>query len=90
MYSVFFTKQAQKDIPKLKAAHLDAKVKQLIEICKEPTLEESIFNIVWCIPYWNHKKLLKSFRYGPTTSSKSINSQPTPLFSRGSFYDKNI
>ena len=35
MYSVFFTKQAQKDIPKLKAAHLDAKVKQLIEIIRE-------------------------------------------------------
>ena len=34
MYQVVYTKTAVKDIPKLKAAHLDAKAKALIEIIK--------------------------------------------------------
>ena len=33
-YKVVYTKDAQKDIPKLKAAHLDAKVRALIEVLK--------------------------------------------------------
>ncbi|MCH5212161.1 MAG: Txe/YoeB family addiction module toxin [Oscillospiraceae bacterium] len=32
MYSIFYTKDAQKAIPKLKAAHLDEKAKKLINI----------------------------------------------------------
>lgn len=35
MYEVVYTKTAAKDIPKLKAAHLDDKAKQLISIIKE-------------------------------------------------------
>lgn len=35
MYEIFYTKTAQKDIPKLKVAHLDQKAKQLITIIKE-------------------------------------------------------
>lgn len=34
MYKVVYTKTAVKDIPKLKAAHLDEKAKSLIEIIK--------------------------------------------------------
>ena len=37
MYSIFYTKDAQKAIPKLKAAHLDEKAKKLIDIvCENP------------------------------------------------------
>lgn len=35
MYSIVYTKTAVKDIPKLKAAHLDKKAKALIELIKE-------------------------------------------------------
>lgn len=35
MYKVVYTKTALKDIPKLKAVHLDGKAKSLIELIKE-------------------------------------------------------
>ena len=35
MYKVVYTKTAAKDIPKLKAAHLDTKAKVLIEVIRE-------------------------------------------------------
>lgn len=35
MYKIVYTKAAVKDIPKLKAAHLDIKAKVLIEVIKE-------------------------------------------------------
>jgi Txe/YoeB family toxin of toxin-antitoxin system len=35
MYSVFYTKKAKNDIPKLKAAKLDSKTRALIELLKE-------------------------------------------------------
>lgn len=35
MYKIVYTKTALKDIPKLKAAHLDAKAKVLIDIIRE-------------------------------------------------------
>ena len=35
MFEILYTKTALKDIPKLKAAHLDQKAKQLISIIKE-------------------------------------------------------
>lgn len=35
MYQIFFTKTASKDIPKLKAAHLDDTAKSLIDILRE-------------------------------------------------------
>lgn len=35
MYTIFYTKTAQKDISKLKAAHLDNKAKELIAIIRE-------------------------------------------------------
>lgn len=35
MYKIVYTKVAVKDIPKLKAAHLDIKAKALIEVIKE-------------------------------------------------------
>ena len=35
MYKIFFTKSSLKAIPKLKAAHLDGKVQQLIDILRE-------------------------------------------------------
>lgn len=35
MYEIFYTKTALKDIPKLKAAHLDSKAKVLIDIIRE-------------------------------------------------------
>ena len=34
-YKIIYTKEVLKDIPKLKAAHLDEKAKALIEIIKE-------------------------------------------------------
>lgn len=34
MYKIVYTKTAVKDIPKLKAAHLDNKVKALIEVIR--------------------------------------------------------
>jgi Txe/YoeB family toxin of toxin-antitoxin system len=34
-YAIVYTKKAASDIPKLKAAHLDAKAKALIEILRE-------------------------------------------------------
>lgn len=35
MYKIVYTKAAVKDIPKLKAAHLDIKAKALIKVIKE-------------------------------------------------------
>ena len=35
MYKIVYTKAATKDIPKLKAAHLDSKAKALIDIIRE-------------------------------------------------------
>lgn len=35
MYKIFYTKDAQKAIPKLKAAKLDGKAKKLIDIIRE-------------------------------------------------------
>lgn len=35
MYEILYTKAAAKDIPKLKAAHLDQKAKALIEIIRK-------------------------------------------------------
>lgn len=35
MYAIVYTKTALKDIPKLKAAHLDGKAKELIAIIRE-------------------------------------------------------
>ena len=35
MYKIVYTKAAAKDIPKLKAAHLDAKARALIEVIRE-------------------------------------------------------
>ncbi|MGM9639799.1 MAG: Txe/YoeB family addiction module toxin [Faecousia sp.] len=35
MYQIFYTKTAVKDIPKLKAAHLDGKAKALLEVIRE-------------------------------------------------------
>lgn len=35
MYKIFYTKAAQKDIPKLKSAHLDGKARELIDIIRE-------------------------------------------------------
>lgn len=48
MYQILYTKTAQKDIPKLKAAHLDKTAKNLIELIKEnpyqtpPTYEKLV------------------------------------------------
>ncbi len=35
MYKIVYTKTATKDIPKLKAAHLDVKAKALIDVIRE-------------------------------------------------------
>lgn len=35
MYSIFYTKKAVNDIPKLKAAKLDDKAKRLVELIRE-------------------------------------------------------
>ncbi|HIT33485.1 MAG TPA: Txe/YoeB family addiction module toxin [Candidatus Faecousia intestinigallinarum] len=35
MYQIVYTKTALKDIPKIKSAHLDGKVKALLEILRE-------------------------------------------------------
>lgn len=35
MYQIFYTKTALKDIPKLKAAHLDGKAKALIDVLRK-------------------------------------------------------
>lgn len=35
MYRITYTKAATKDIPRLKAAHLDSKAKALIEVIRE-------------------------------------------------------
>lgn len=35
MYKIFYTKTACKDIPKLKAAHLDGKAKELIAVIRQ-------------------------------------------------------
>lgn len=48
MYKIVYTKTAAKDIPKLKAAHLDGKAKALIDLIKEnpyqtpPTYEKLV------------------------------------------------
>lgn len=48
MYQILYTKTAQKDISKLKAAHLDKTAKNLIELIKEnpyqtpPTYEKLV------------------------------------------------
>lgn len=39
MYKIVYTKTAIKDIPKLKAAHLDTKAKNLIELIKKNPFE---------------------------------------------------
>lgn len=35
MYTIVFTRTAAKDVPKLKAAHLDVKAKELIDIIRD-------------------------------------------------------
>ena len=35
MYAIVYTKTAQKDIPKLKAAHLGDKAKKLVDVIRE-------------------------------------------------------
>ena len=35
MYTIFFTKTAAKDVSKLKAAHLDGKAKELLDIIRK-------------------------------------------------------
>ena len=35
MYKIFYTKDAQKAIPKLKSAHLDEKAKKLIDVIRK-------------------------------------------------------
>ena len=35
MYQIVYTRTAAKDIPKLKAAHLDTKAKELLEIIRQ-------------------------------------------------------
>ncbi len=48
MYKIVYTKTAAKDIPKLKAAHLDGKAKALIDLVREdpyrtpPTYEKLV------------------------------------------------
>ncbi len=50
MYKIVYTKTAAKDIPKLKAAHLDGKAKALIDLLKvnpyqtPPTYEKLVGN----------------------------------------------
>lgn len=50
-YNIIYTKEALKDIPKLKSAHLDNKAKMLIEVIKEnpfqtpPTYEKLLGNL---------------------------------------------
>lgn len=39
MYQIVYAKAALKDIPKIKAAHLDGKVKALLEIIRENPFE---------------------------------------------------
>ena len=51
MYQIAYTKTALKDIPKLKAAHLDKKAKALIEVIRQnpyqtpPTYEKLVGNM---------------------------------------------
>lgn len=51
MYKIAYTKTAVKDIPKLKAAHLDAKAKALIDVIRKdpyqspPSYEKLIGNL---------------------------------------------
>ena len=51
MYTIKYTKAAVKDIPKLKAAHLDSKAKLLIDLIREnpyqtqPSYEKLIGNL---------------------------------------------
>ncbi len=51
MYEIFYTKTAVKDIPKLKAAHLDGKARELIGIIRDnpfqapPPYEKLIGNL---------------------------------------------
>lgn len=35
MYAIVYTKTAQKDIPNLKAAHLDGRAKELVDVIRE-------------------------------------------------------
>jgi Txe/YoeB family toxin of toxin-antitoxin system len=39
MYKIVYTKKAVSDIPKLKAAHLDARAKALIDVLRENPLQ---------------------------------------------------
>jgi len=39
MYTIYYTQKAQNDIPKLKAAKLDAKTKSLIELLRQNPFE---------------------------------------------------
>lgn len=51
MYKIVYTKTAVKDIPKLKAAHLDSKAKALIEVIRDnpyqnpPSYEKLVGNL---------------------------------------------
>lgn len=51
MYPIFYTKTAVKDIPKLKAAHLDSKAKALLDLIREspyqmpPSYEKLVGNL---------------------------------------------
>ncbi len=51
MYKIVYTKTAVKDIPKLKAAHIDKTAKNLIELLREnpyktpPTYEKLVGNL---------------------------------------------
>ena len=54
MYKIVYTKTAIKDIPKLKAAHLDSRAKALIDLIKENpfayslTMMKSLFFLIGC------------------------------------------
>ena len=53
MYKIVCTKAAAKDVPKLKAAHLDGKVKALIEI-----IEVNPFQNPSSYDMWSHYERL--------------------------------
>ena len=53
MYKIVYTKAAAKDVPKLKAAHLDGKVKALIEI-----IEVNPFQNPSSYDMWSHYERL--------------------------------
>ena len=57
MYKIVYTKAAAKDVPKLKAAHLDGKVKVLIEIIKVYEVVEEAQTIK-ILSMWSHYERL--------------------------------